>query len=203
MEKINWRKTINNFSLLDKVLIVLGLFGTVILVVSLFRGIRMNSQVQVEYVKGASNVNQEVSQEKIYVDVSGEVMKPGVYELVDNSRIKDALAAAGGLSAKADREYVASSINLAEKIRDGQKIYFPKIGLTPSGGGYVEAKSGGKKININTASLSELDTLVGIGEKRAGDIVNGRPFQKVDDLVSKGILTKTVLDKIKDNLVTY
>ena len=59
------------------------------------------------------------------------------------------------------------------------------------------------KINLNTASLSELDSLWGVGEVRAGEIVKNRPYAKVEELLTKKIVTKSVFEKIKDQIVVY
>ena len=64
-----------------------------------------------------------IDRTKITVEAAGEVEKPGVYEMTVDSRVNDLLTVAGGLSANADREWVAKNINLAQKITDGVKIY--------------------------------------------------------------------------------
>lgn len=139
---------------------------------------------------------------EIFVDVGGEVEKAGVYKLENGARMKDALAAAGGLSAKADREYVAQSLNLAEKLIDGQKIYIP--GKTVSSSEYlVSSENKNKKININKADLVSLETLSGIGAVRAQAIVDGRPYQAVNDLLTKKIVPTSVYEKIKDKISVY
>ena len=183
----------------DKVLIIFVGIGIVIFGLGFFRGIVEDSQVQVDYVKGSNSVSQKV----IIVDVSGEVVKPGVYELREDSRIKDALVAAEGLSGKADRDYVKKNINLAEKVIDGQKIYIPEKSVNPPGEGYSEANNGVIRVNINSASESDLDTLKGIGSVRAKQIIEGRPYKNVDELVTKGVLPKSILDKIKADIIAY
>ncbi len=137
----------------------------------------------------------------IKIDVEGAVEKPGVYELTKDSRIKDSLVAAGGLSADADREYVAKNINLAQKLIDGTKIYIPQknenlINLSNSG-------NASTLINLNLASASELDKLSGVGPTTAQKIIAGRPYQSVDELLSKKIVGKSVFEKIKDQITIY
>ena len=143
----------------------------------------------------------EGSQEagEIFVDIQGAVGEPGVYELASASRVNDLLIKAGGLSSEADREWAAKNLNLAQKLEDGVKIYVPKEGESEKIAG---AKTAGK-ININTASLNELDTLPGIGQAYAQRIIDNRPYQKVDDLLKvTGIGPKT-LEKIKDEISVY
>lgn len=114
---------------------------------------------------------------KIYVYVCGAVAAPGVYELDEGSRVNDALVAAGGFSEDADRNVV----NLAEEAADEQRIYFPVQGENLSqkwaGEDLDNAADSGEYaglININKADVSELMELPGIGETRAGQIVEYR-----------------------------
>ena len=139
----------------------------------------------------------------IAVDVEGAVMKPGVYKLKADSRIQDALIAAGGMNEEADREKVSKSLNLAGKLVDGAKIYIPAVGeadsVNTTSGGEVTGRNTGS-ININSASESELDSLAGIGKVTAGKIIDNRPYTKIEDLLEKKIVGKSVFDKIKDKI---
>ena len=145
-----------------------------------------------------------IDQKEIFVDVGGEVEKAGVYRLENGSRMKDALAVAGCLSAKADREFVARNLNLAERLVDGQKVYIPE-GRDQRTEGRDNKVKGAQtsKININKASLSELETLSGIGVVRAQAIIDGRPYRVVDDLATKKIVPISVYEKIKDKISVY
>ena len=184
----------------DKLLLIFVIFGASTVFIGLFRGILQSSQVQIEYV----NKNLEVdSESKIFVDIEGAVKSPGVYELASNSRVKDILVLAGGYSEKADREYCEKTINLASLLKDGQKIYIPFISDTPSALGYSVPDSSVKLININTATDSELDTLWGIGAARIETIVKNRPYQNIEELVTKKIFTKQIMEKNKDRVVVY
>lgn len=141
----------------------------------------------------------------ISVDVSGAVNNPGVYKLADSSRIEDAIKAAGGANNTVDQTYLSKYINLAQKITDGSKVYLPKTGEQLDSAGQVAGinTSSAEKVNINTASQEALDALSGIGPVTSSKIVSGRPYSQTDELVSKKILTKTVFDKIKDQLSVY
>jgi len=145
----------------------------------------------------------DVAGEMVWVDVAGAVERPGVYELSRGSRVKDALVAAGGLTKGADREYLEKVINMAEEVEDGEKIYIPSEGISTGEvlGGSTDNLGG--LINLNTASVSELDTLWGIGEARAKSIVENRPFGKVEELLEKGVLPENVYEKIKDKVSVY
>lgn len=123
---------------------------------------------------------------KVMVDVAGAVKSPGVYELPANSRVIDALAAAGGAVPHAD----TSDINLARIIKDGEQVYVDLATVSISSGRSgpvtraVKRKSG--PININRATAGELDSLPGIGPVLASRIIDYRkangPFTSVDDL---------------------
>jgi competence protein ComEA len=138
----------------------------------------------------------------IWVDVQGAVEKPGVYKIEGDTRVKDALMAAGGLSDKADRSWVARYVNLAEEVKDGVKIYIPEKGDPTSPSASLGASTE-LKININAASVGELDKLEGIGATRAQAIIDGRPYGKVEDLLEKSIIPKSVFEKIKQQISVF
>jgi len=156
----------------------------------------------VEYLAKSNVASEAVMAKEAWVDVSGAVVAPGVYKLTDTARVKDALVAAGGFSSAADRDYIAKEINLAAKVSDGQKIYIPEIGTSPTSSGSVKGAST-SKINLNKASLGELDSLWGVGAARAAEIIKNRPYTKVEDLVAKKVITKAVFEKIRDQVVVY
>ena len=187
---------IKRFTWLDWVilglLIVLGLYLVGIVV---FRSLRKTPSV--EYLTKTEDIGSNANRD-IWVDVSGAVVAPGVYKLAEGARVKDALVAAGGVSSVADRTILAKEVNLAAIVTDGQKIYIRE----KSSGEAAGAKTA-DKINLNTASLSELDSLWGVGEIRAGEIVKNRPYAKVEELLTKKIVTKSVFEKIKDQIVVY
>lgn len=145
------------------------------------------------------------SQRMISVDVSGAVKKPGVYQVKDGSRIEEAIKAAEGFANNANQEYISKYLNLAQKLSDGTKIFVPAEG--ESG---VAAQAGGvggvnvqSKVNINTASQSELEALPGIGPVTASKIISSRPYQQVADLFNKKAVSKSVFEKLKDLVVVY
>lgn len=144
--------------------------------------------------------------QKITVEIAGEIMKPGVYELDIGSRVNDLLISGGGLSANADRDWVAKNINLAQRLADGVKIFIPS--KTEVGSGRLEAgKEVGsekwEKININTASEVELDTLWGIGEATARKIIENRSYSKPEELLEKKIIKSNVWNEIKEKISVY
>ncbi|HMS22143.1 MAG TPA: ComEA family DNA-binding protein [Candidatus Levybacteria bacterium] len=151
-----------------------------------------------EEVKGLSTEKKET---EIMVDVSGEVVNPGVYRLKSSSRIQDALDAAGGITTLADYEYVSKSINLAAIVKDEAKIYIPKAGETqiPQSNTQVFMdKTSSSLVSINASSQSELESLPGVGSVTAQKIIGGRPYASVDELLSKKIVGAATFSKIKD-----
>ena len=157
-----------------------------------------SNTTQVEIIEADDGLGTE-----IWVDVQGGVVRPGVYSLREGDRVKDALIAAGGLGGQADREAVAKYINLAEKIKDGTKLYIPVLGESEQENredGQVQGLSTGR-VNINTATKSELDQLKGVGEARAQTIIEGRPYQTVEEV--KKVLPSNVYEQIKDMITVY
>ena len=142
--------------------------------------------------------------------VKGAVANPGVYTLKASARVTDAIKAAGGMTEDAD----AKSVNLAASLSDEEVIYVATKDenlsvLGQSGtsqvsdkGGQTNAKDG--KINLNTATAEELQTISGIGAKRAEDIIAYREshggFQSVDDLKNVSGIGDKTLDKIRESL---
>jgi competence protein ComEA len=139
--------------------------------------------------------------DQLKVDLSGAVKKPGVYTLDKDGRVEDAVKLAGGFSAKANTEYISKYVNLSLKISDGMKIYIPSIGeQTPASTSQSAQSTGQSAVSINSSSLKDLDSLPGIGEVTAQKIINGRPYNSLDELVSKKAISKSVWTKIKDSV---
>ena len=139
--------------------------------------------------------------ETILVDVKGAVQSEGVYELPSTARVNDAVKAAGGFSDLADKK----SVNLAQKLSDEAVVYVASQGenvsvVQPATSSPTAGNTGSEnteKINLNTATVADLTTISGIGEKRANDILAYRDsqggFTSVDDLNNvSGIGDKTL-----------
>lgn len=134
---------------------------------------------------------------RILVHVAGAVLKPGVVELPEGSRLREAVAAAGGCAPAADPD----RLNLAAVVEDGEKVLVPERGQPPAGepaagdgagaaesgaGATGGAGTGGARINLNTAGVAELGTLPRVGPVLAQRIVDWRQehgrFQSVEEL---------------------
>ena len=141
----------------------------------------------------------------ILVDVEGAVVTPGVYKLAQNSIIQDALVSSGGLAVDADRGFVSKNVNLAAKLSDGAKIYIPKVGEISAQSVQVSDSGGSTSslININSASSDSLDSLPGVGPVTVTKIINGRPYQNINELLDKKMVSSKVFGEIKDKISTY
>lgn len=167
-------------------------------------------QTQVEVLDSTDN---QTSQSEVTVEIAGEVIKPGVYKLKD-ARVEDLLVESGGFSANADRVWTDKYLNRAAKLTDGQKVYIPKVGeqssvmsanvkgVDQSGSSFILGQNT-HLVNINTASLQELDSLPGIGPVYAQKVIDQRPYSTVEELLSKKAITKSVYEKIKDLVTVY
>jgi competence protein ComEA len=135
---------------------------------------------------------------QLYVHVAGAVAAPGLYVLEPGSRVVDAVAAAGGFSDDAE----PASVNLARPVDDGEQIVVPTVGATVSGAGALIDDG---RVDLNTADVSQLDTLPRIGAAMAQRIVdwreaNGR-FTSVEDLLAVAGIGEKMLEALRD-LVT-
>jgi len=150
----------------------------------------------------------------LVVDVTGAVPRPGVYEFPKGARVKDAVQAAGGLLAEADK----SSINLAAPLEDGKQLHIPYLsGLEPTpspfnfapgiggaGGsnGGASNFNNGQLIDINNATATELESLPSIGSVLAQRIIDFRnefgPFFAIEDIMFVDGIGPEIFDDIKD-----
>ena len=137
----------------------------------------------------------------LVVDVAGAVPRPGVYELPVGSRVNDAVQAAGGFLAEADK----ANINLAAPLEDGQKLEIPFLPGAATAGvpQYTPTPTA---ININTATLEELQSLPGIGPTLAQAIIDYRTkhgnFHFIEDIMNVSGIGPSTFENIKDLIIT-
>ncbi len=147
--------------------------------------------------EGVPDESEKLEESKIFVHVCGEVKKPGVYELEPGSRIYEAIEQAGGTTPQAAKD----SLNQAEVLEDGQKIY------VPSKKELAEQESKGMtdgKVDLNQASKEELMTLSGVGEAKADAIIQYRQqqggFDSIEEIMEIEGIKEGVFGKIKDQI---
>jgi len=135
----------------------------------------------------------------VVVDVVGAVASPGVVRLPAGSRVLDALLASGGMTGDAD----LVAVNKAAPLRDGMRIYVPRPGeAIPAGSLGSDAE---KKVDLNHAGAAELEGLPGIGPSTAARIVRSRearPFARIEELQTRGLVPPRVFADIRDLLTT-
>lgn len=159
----------------------------------------------------------------LFVDISGALKAPGVYCFNPGDRVIDAVKKAGGFNGNTSLEYVARSVNLSKVLVSNQKIYIPsKEELLcelkpftlkeeeiipqnveediPSGEDITDNPVENNCININTASITELDSLDGIGPSTAQKIIDSRPYNLITDLLKVSGIGQATYDKFKDNI---
>lgn len=146
----------------------------------------------------------------VVVDVAGAVARPGVYELKEGDRVDDAIDMAGGVGEDADM----SGVNRATLLVDGQRVFIPRLGEQVPGGASASASnqvgevagapsppSAAQPVNINTAGVSELDALPGVGPATAQAIVEDRkesgPFTMVEDIMRVSGIGEKKFEKLK------
>jgi competence protein ComEA len=141
---------------------------------------------------------------RVAVHVAGRVRRPGLVRLPAGSRVQDAIRAAGGSTSGADLD----AVNLARRLTDGEQVLVPGPGdpppPPPPGADPDAGATPSAPLDLNTATLEQLDTLPGVGEVTAGRIIayrSAHPFTAVDELLDVPGIGQRRFDQLKD-LVT-
>jgi competence protein ComEA len=223
-----WLAWWSELALSRKIALGLVILGSAIMVLSIVGLVVAHSQVQaasaLELKAGLPDPNRSVTSldesafnlteaqlssnssnvSLIWVEVSGAVNKPGVYELPSGSRVKAALDSAEGVTSQAQPDFVLKSLNQALILEDETKLYIPFRGeklaaqLADPPPEPSLSESTPDQISINTASSVQLEELPGIGSKRAEDIISGRPYQKIEELIERKIVTDSIWADIQN-----
>jgi competence protein ComEA len=196
---------------LEITLLSLSIIVSVVVLILFFR-----QDIKKEEVIKIESNNLPKLAEKYYVDISGAVKKPNVYQVKPGTRLKEVLEMAGGISDQANQNFFARNFNLARFVSDQEKIYIPSIEEINSGlftensrsfdfispvnqpNQNEETDNQSSKISINQASEQELDQLPGIGAVTAKKIIDNRPYSTIEDLLNKKVVNQSVFNKIKD-----
>ncbi len=140
----------------------------------------------------------------LFVHILGEVKSPGIYELHSGDRVIDAVAAARGLTGRADQ----AQLNLARFLSDGEQIIVPREGQVVATGapGAAAGPGSAAKVNINTADAAALESLPGVGPALAQRILDWRSangnFASVDDLLNVTGIGQKTLDGFREAVTT-
>ncbi len=159
----------------------------------------------VDEVVEIKEVEENIKTETLFVDIKGEVINPGVYELEVGKRIIDVVNLSGGLTKKA----VTKNVNLSKKLYDEMVIIIPDsettcevIPIYNTNENTNENIDSGL-VNINTCSLEELLTLTGVGESKAKAIIEYRKtnkFESIEDIMNITGIKESLFNKIKDEI---
>lgn len=200
-----------------KVLSIIGGVLAVIVIIFVGRGMMASSTKEKVMVTNAVNTTRveettTMMPQNCYVDIKGEVLRPGVYEFSCESRIQEVIKKAGGFTEEADE----IKINLAQKISDQMQIIVPNLNSKQEGGVTEGNSEKGNlsnttpsnlkqgTVNINTAMLEELQTIKGIGKKKAEAILQYRKehgaFRTKEDLLQVKGIGKKALEAIESQV---
>lgn len=203
-----WKEKWESWSLSAKAAVIGGILLILVGVGGLFskkeESVEETTVVETTMLAEKSEVS-TTQETVIFVDIKGAVKNPGVYQMKVGDRVKDALEAAGGLTEEADSQ----KVNLAKRLEDQMVIVVPKVGEEseeiPPGETRKEATKEGK-VNINTATVEELKTLKGVGEKKAEAIIEYRKkngsFQTKEDLMKVRGIGKKLFESFQERIVT-
>ena len=200
-----------------KVLSIIGGVLAVIVIILVGRGMMASSTKEKVMVTNAVNTTRieettTMMPQNCYVDIKGEVLHPGVYEFSCESRVQEVIKKAGGFTEEADE----TKINLAQKITDQMQMIIPNLhskqeggvteGNSEKGNSSNTTPSNSKQgtVNINTATLEELQTIKGIGKKKAEAILQYRKehgaFRTKEDLLQVKGIGKKALEAIESQV---
>ncbi len=153
-------------------------------------------KVFVQNSSGTKNVT--VSSARIYVDVAGEVRKPGIYQLDSGARVFDVVLLAGGFTGKANQ----ASVNLARTLTDGEQLIV--LNKSQQSFGTSTSNNSSSLISLNQASEAELEQLPGVGPALAGRMIDWRSanggFKSKEDLLNVAGIGDKLFAQIKDKV---
>ncbi len=170
----------------------------------------------IEISDDSSNIDSDVVSEpskacELRADVSGAVNNPGVHCLDSRAIVIDLIDTAGGFAANYCKKWVDRELNLSEDVTPNSKLYIPSVDdaecisvqLTTESQGVssvVEGKCSDGKININSASVEVLDEISGVGPSTAQKIIDGRPYEKIEDITNVKGIGESTFAKLWDQI---
>jgi competence protein ComEA len=179
---------------LKALVVSLGVVGFIVYVAT--SSLMPAQKVFVQNTTGTKSVN--VSSARIYVDVAGEVRKPGIYQLDSGARVFDVVLLAGGFTNKANQ----ASVNLARTLTDGEQLIVAN--KSQQGFGSSSSNPASMLISLNQASETELEQLPGVGPALAGRMIDWRSanggFKTKEDLLNVAGIGDKLFAQIKDKV---
>ncbi len=176
----------------------------IIVIVAFILGVIVGHYITKLNTKEEILLNQ--NQEKIFVQISGEIKYPGVYEMFDGDRVFQLIEKAGGFTENAD----INSVNLSKKLIDGERVVIfakkelnnDQNSINQTSSSLITQSNKRNLININTATQSELESLPGIGPTLAQRIIEYREtngyFQTIEDIKKVSGIGNKKFEAIKD-----
>ena len=189
--------------------IIIGIIIFLFFIISYFSGgsselnKNNNESIFVEEDESMEVITKKEEKEsiKIVVDIKGEIKNPNIYWLEEGCIIEDLINVAGGITEEGD----LSKINRAQKLNDHEVVIIPNINDKESEIENIIPSSNDKnKVNINTASINELDTLSGIGPSKAEAIIKYREengtFKSIEEIKNVTGIGEALFEKFKENI---
>lgn len=203
------------------IMIIGGIFLLIIVLLFYLKMEEDNSNTNLSFASATSQTT--TNKVKKYIDIKGSVKNPGVYEFNENDRVIDAIELAGGLNKNAN----TSNINLSKKLESEMVIYIYSDSEIKNGSKTLSCDTtcnteiieinncvenstnkteSSSLININTATIAELQTLDGIGESKAKNIIEYRNtngnFKSIEEIKNISGIGDSLYEKIKDKITT-
>jgi len=194
-------KNIRKWIIKYKNYLILGILGLIVLGILIVnkQGVEDDSY---KYFDPVSNVHTNTQAEEVdnsyFVEITGQVAFPGVYEIDKEYMVMELLNLAGGETDKADLKYIHKTLGLSTIVKKEQKIFIPTLSSSVSNS---SNNLNTNQVSINHASLSELKTLTGIGEVTAKSIIENRPYSSLEDLTNVTGIGDATYDKIVSQII--
>jgi competence protein ComEA len=188
----------------------------------ILENVRKEESIEVSVVEQPEVISENVVEEvvdpcPIRVDISGAVKNPGVYCLEADNAFVDAVKKSGGFANGVAQKYVSMRINLAQLLTDNSKLYIPYeedticeilefklpkevIEIVETQQNPDQPEETSNCISINNANLQQLDTLDGIGPSTAQKIIDGRPYERIEDIINVSGIGQATYDKFKEKI---
>lgn len=190
-------------------IVIGGIFGLIVFIMLLYNVFKPKPDLVMETTQSSTTYSTVTSSEEMndemYVDIKGAVVKPGIYKVNATMRVLTVVEMAGGFLPEADDRQV----NLSERVSDQMVIYIPKEGeelaeVTPSKNASSKDETTNTLVNLNTATIEELKTLNGVGEKKAENILRYREekgsFKSIEELKEVDGIGEKTFEQLKSSI---